>query len=235
MDASRAMSALRILYRDAWIIAVDKPADVIVHGDGTGTITLIDLLRNRLGDDAPAGQLQPLQRLDRETTGIVLFSACKDTQASFDRLIAERRISKRYLAIVAGRFPNQPQTYRGPLGRDRHDSRRMRVSRTGKPALTRARLLAYAASDRHGPARSLLAVDLLTGRKHQIRVHLSDAGFPLLGDELYGRRRATGDAGLMLHAYEESFEHPVTGAHVHVRAPYPVRFEPLFPASLKPL
>ena len=223
MDAS----TLRILYEDEWILAVDKPAGIIVHGDGTGTATLTDLLRDPIGDRPQLDQLQPLQRLDRETTGIVLFSKRKETQAAFDTLIANRRIAKRYLAIVRGRFPQTPQTFRDPIGRDRHDSRRMRVSRTGKTALTCAHLLAFSPADVAGPARSLLDVELLTGRKHQIRVHLSHAGFPILGDSLYGKPHASG--GLMLHAFEERFEHPVTGTSIVIRAPYPTRFKPLFP------
>lgn len=223
-------STLRLLYEDEWILAVDKPAGVIVHGDGTGKATLTGHVRDLfVSRDEDASELQPLQRLDRETTGIVLFSKRKETQAAFDALIADRRIAKRYLAIVCGRFPQTPQTFRGSIGRDRHDSRRMRVSRTGKPALTRAHLLAFTPADAAGPARSLLSVDLLTGRKHQIRVHLSHAGFPILGDALYGGPRAA--AGLMLHAAEERFEHPVTGERVSIHAPYPERFIPLFPRN----
>ena len=219
--------ALDILYEDDWILAVDKPAGIIVHGDGTGAETLSDCARDLLsqrGEDA--SQLQPLQRLDRETTGIVLFSKRKETQAAFDALIAQRLISKRYLAIVRGRFPQGARTFRDPIGRDRHDSRRMRVSRTGKPAFTDAQLLAFSPADAAGPARSLLSIDLHTGRKHQIRVHLSHAGFPLLGDALYGGPRVRD--GLMLHAVEERFEHPITGTTVYIHAPFPVRFALLF-------
>ena len=227
---------VHILYEDDWLIAVDKPAGIIVHGDGTGIATLTDLL---IGDSPQlTGGLQALQRLDRETSGIVLFSKRKETQATFDALIAERRITKRYLAIVRGRFPQDPHTFRDPIGRDRHDSRRMRVSRTGKPSLTEARLLAFSPADAAGPARSLLSVDLHTGRKHQIRVHLSHAGFPILGDTLYGSPRiASACNGLMLHAAEERFEHPLTGETVRILAPCPSRFMPLFPciASALPI
>lgn len=224
------MATLNILYEDDYLIAVDKPAGIIVHGDGTGIATLTDLL---IGDSPQlTGEVQALQRLDRETSGIVLFSKQKETQALFDAMIAERRISKRYLAIVSGKFPERPQTFRDPIGRDRHDSRRMRVSRTGKQALTRAHLLAFEPSDTAGPARSLLEVDLLTGRKHQIRVHLSHAGFPIVGDDLYRGPRVSSAPGLMLHAARESFVHPVTGARVDIEAPYPTRFKPLFAQEL---
>ena len=224
---------MQILYRDEGLIAVDKPVGLIVHGDGTGKRTLADELRDLLraeGAEREAAELQPLQRLDRETSGIVLFSTCKQTQPAFDRLIAERGLEKRYLAIVRGRFPAGIQTYDAPLGRDRHDARRMRVSRSGKSALTKARRLDFAPADDRGPARSLVEVGILTGRKHQIRVHLSNAGYPVMGDELYGhpspRER---DLGLMLHASEEAFEHPVTGERVHIESPAPARFKGLFP------
>lgn len=228
---ARAVPALAILYEDPWVLAVNKPAGIIVHGDGTGALTLLDLTRAALSardgrDPAMLGHLQPLQRLDRDTTGIVLISKRKDAQAAFDRLIAERKISKRYLAIVVGAFPTGEVVYRGPIGRDRHDSHRMRISRTGKDALTVARCLARVKADRNGPARSLLAVDLHTGRKHQIRVHLSHAGYPIVGDALYGRPSA---GGLMLHAAAETFTHPITGNPIAIHAPYPARFRALVP------
>ena len=107
----------------------------------------------------------------------------------------------------------------------------MRVSKTGKPALTRARVLARARWQ-GGPV-TLLAVEIETGRKHQIRVHLAHAGLPLLGDALYGRG---GKAGLMLHAAELSFIDPVAGSPVQITSPMPQRFRALFPAcaSLRP-
>ena len=105
-----------------------------------------------------------------------------------------------------------------PIGRDRHDARRMRVCRPGQgqPALTRVRVL-----ERRGN-RTLLLIELGTGRRHQIRVHLSSLGFPIVGDTLYGGRRDP--RGLMLHALEEEFDHPVSGAHVLLRTEVPERF-----------
>lgn len=225
-NASTAAGTLRILYEDDWLLAVDKPAGIIVHGDGTGTRTLTDHVRAYVAEQrgaAAVAELQALQRLDRDTTGVVLFSLSKRTQAAFDRLIAMRAIQKRYLAIACGRTP-ATQTMQQPLGRDRHDSRRMRVSRTGKPAHTEAVRLACAQA--RGAVYSLLSVDLHTGRKHQIRVHLAHAGFPLVGDTLYGGPSAR--AGLMLHASELSFTHPVTDEPVRIRAPWPARFDAWF-------
>ena len=212
---------------------MDKPAGIIVHGDGTGTRNLTDLLRARLaerGGDGPAraGELQPLQRLDRDTSGIVLFSAAKATQPAYDRLIAEHRMEKTYLAIACGVPAWDERTLTWPICRDRHDARRMRTGRAGKPAVTHVRVLDARRSPQ-GPF-ALLEVRIETGRKHQIRVHLARAGLPIAGDALYGR--ADG-AGLMLHAAHLSFADPVDGAAIDIASPAPERMRALFPRTLR--
>ena len=224
------MSAPTILYESDTLLAVDKPAGIIVHGDGTGAPTLTDgvrvLLRERGGQDGDrrAADLQALQRLDRETSGIVLFSVDKCTQAAYDRMIADHRITKRYLAVVCGAPSWRTRTFTGPIGRDRHDARRMRVSCTGKPATTHARVLAQTRV--RGRMLTLLDVAIETGRKHQIRVHLSHAGLAIAGDALYG----TADpAGLLLHAAHLSFDDPVAGEPIVIDAPVPDRIRRLFP------
>lgn len=214
-----------VLYADDTVLAVDKPAGIIVHGDGTGASTLTDAVRQLLADEGrerAAEELQALMRLDRDTTGIVLFSLSKATQPLFDRLIAERKIGKRYLAAVEGSPAWDRRTFDAPIGRDRHDSRKMRVSRTGKPSSTEASVLARH-RDSAGRPIALLDVLLKTGRKHQIRVHLSAAGFPIMGDALYNPHAKRG-AQLMLHASHMSFEHPLTGKHIVISTPYPARF-----------
>ena len=263
---------LNILFVSDTLIAVDKPAGIIVHGDGTGTLTLTDLLKRvNLADDFPAGEglddsapsveanhsgnkqggaalnveanhsgnkqggaaisfeaspdeLQALQRLDRDTTGIVLFSRCKRTQPLYDCLIAEHGFEKQYLAIARGRARWTERTLDAPIGRDRHDARRMRVSRTGKTARTHVRVLDARRID--GEWLTLLDVSLETGRKHQIRVHLAHEGLPLLGDALYGK---PDPRGLMLHARELAFTDPVTSEPVRIISPAPDRMRRLFP------
>lgn len=211
-----------VLFRSDRLVAVDKPAGIIVHGDGTGTPTLTDGVRDLLaaqGDEPAARELQALQRLDRETSGIVLFSLAKDTQAAYDRLIAEHGFEKRYLAIVEGTPTWRERTFTGPIGRDRHDARRMRVSRTGKAAVTHARVLKTCRV--RARALTLLDIAIETGRKHQIRVHLSHAGLPILGDALYGR---PDPAGLMLHAARLAFTDPIDGTRLDITSPTPARF-----------
>ena len=219
--ASMPNTSPDILFVNDTLVAVDKPAGIIVHGDGTGALTLTDMLREailagKVGrcDETNPDELQALQRLDRDTTGIVLFSRCKSTQPLYDRLIAEHGFEKRYLAIARGRARWTEQTLDAPIGRDRHDARRMRVSRTGKPARTHVRVL----DTRHvdGEWLTLLDVSLETGRKHQIRVHLAHEGLPLFGDALYGK---PDPRGLMLHAHELAFTDPVTGKPLRIVSP----------------
>ena len=220
-----ALSPDDILYEDSWLIAVNKPAGIIVHGDGTGTVTLTDqvraLLAQRHGADAPCvREAQALQRLDRDTCGIVLFCTQKAAQPHFDALIARHELRKEYLAVVEGRVPWQMRSFDEPLGRDRHDARKMRVSPAGKTALTHARKLGEKRLGKR--SCTLLSVEIETGRKHQIRVHLSQAGYPLVGDALYNPAcLGTHTEPFMLQAHRVTFTHPVTGAHVQVTAPTP--------------
>lgn len=209
-----------VITHDPYFLAANKPAGILVHGDGTGAATLTDQVAAWLLARGSEARPQALQRLDVPTTGLVLFSLNKATQPAFDALVAGHDLRKRYLAVVQGRFPGA-RTINAPIGRDRHDARRMRVSRTGKPARTRVEVLARRAGC------SLLLVELETGRRHQIRVHLASLGFPLVGDELYGGAHSVGGraaSGLALHAWREDFVHPVTGAPVALRTPWPERF-----------
>lgn len=221
--AAAAARPVRVLYEDPFVLAVDKPAGLLVHGDGTGAPTLTDLVRDYLAGRGAGCAPQAVQRLDVETTGVVLFSKTDVFQGAFDQLVAGHdAIEKRYLAVVRGSFPQQRCTLGDAIARDRHDARRMRAcsagERGGQDARTRVERLAVTRDGRH----SLLALTLETGRRHQIRVHLSAHGHAVVNDELYGARE-TAD-GLMLHAYSERFTHPVTGDDVYACAAWPARF-----------
>ena len=234
---ARRHPAPTVLYRSPTLLAVDKPAGIIVHGDGTGAPTLTDTIRADVAQAASgaypnraADELQALQRLDRETSGIVLFSLAKISQPAYDRMIAEHALEKRYLAVACGRIPWRERELTWSIGRDRHDARRMRASKTGKRACTRVHVLATGSCG--GMPVTLVDVAIETGRKHQIRVHLARAGFPLVGDNLYGAPRIAGaPAGLMLHARRVAFTDPVTGEPVLIESPAPARIRALFPRA----
>ena len=216
-----------LIYEDAVLLSWDNPAGVIVHADGTGTRTLTDVVAAHLAVTGRADvRPQAVQRLDRETTGLTLFSLDRATQPVLDAQVAGHAMNKTYLAVVAGRIPWAQKTVRLPIGRDRHDARRMRICRPGqgKPAETRVRRVAE--KDGH----TLLVVTLVTGRRHQIRVHLASLGHPIVGDALYGGARST--SGLLLHAWREELDHPVSGGRLRLETAWPERLWPERPVRL---
>lgn len=181
----------QVLYCDAWLMAIDKPAGMIVHGDGTGERTLTDYASDLLlamGDGFAATDMQPLNRLDRNTTGVVLFSLDKQTQPAFDQMVNEHAFEKHYLALAEGKIDWNEKLIDKPIARDRHDSRKMRVGASGKPSQTRVKVLKRLKSRRGLPTRSYIDVELLTGRKHQIRVHLASEHTPWLATTYTARR-----------------------------------------------
>lgn len=212
---------ITVVFEDEYLLAASKPADLLVHGDGTGALTLTDLVAEHLAAEGREDvRPQAAQRLDVETTGLVLFSLDPATQPALDAEVAGRDMRKEYLAVVAGRFPWAQKAIDVPIGRDRHDAKKMRVCKEGqgKPASTLVRKLAFKGG------RTLLSVELLSGRRHQIRVHLASLGFPIVGDELYGGARADaarGESGLLLHAFREELRHPATGEPLSLQTEWP--------------
>lgn len=236
VDALQSDNNLEILYQDEYLLAVNKPAGIIVHTDGTHEPSLTDVVCEKLhahetSNKIDLSQVQALNRLDKETTGIVLFSLKKETQPQFDQLIASKELSKEYLAAVKGAFEPNKLLIDRAIGKDRHNAQKMRISDTGKPSQTEVRLIKVVLSAQ-GQIHSLLLVNLLTGRKHQIRVHLSSLGFPLIGDALYGgvsslqrgAKKKHKQQPLMLHAYRVEFIHPVTGVKIVIKTDIPERF-----------
>lgn len=207
-----AVDTFVTVWHDGWLLAADKPAGLLVHGDGTGAASLTGLVRTRTG----VACAQPVQRLDVETTGLVLFSLDKAVQPALDTAIATGGIRKRYIALVAGRIARGERTIEAAIGRDRHDARRMRISKTGKPSVTILRPLGVFDN------ATLVELELKTGRRHQIRVHMAAIGHPVVGDALY--RGPASARGLMLHALEERLVHPVTGEELLLRTAWPERF-----------
>jgi len=239
LDAFPESIPLRILYEDEDLVAVDKPAGMAVHaGAGRRAGTLVNALLHHFGHLSQAGgPLRPgiVHRLDRLTSGVLLVAKSDAAHLALARQFAAREVKKIYVALVHGNFPPAAAWRRleMPIRRDRRNPVRMTArAREGRAARTEFRVLA------ERPGYSLLEVRILTGRTHQIRVHLSAIGHPVAGDNLYGAPGQPALGRFFLHAREITFVHPHTGNTVTVSATMPpelneflsVIMEPNYPA-----
>lgn len=224
---------LEIVYEDEELLVVNKPRGLVVHpAPGHREGTLVNALLGRLASPAEMGDpVRPgiVHRLDRETTGLLVVARTARSFQRLEAMVRERRIRREYLALVhvppgaAARLPERGRV-EAPVGRDPVHRQRMAVVEGGRPAVTHFRLL-----ERLGDA-ALLRLRLETGRTHQIRLHMSFAGFPVLGDPLYGGRaaleagRALGLGGQALHAALLAFPHPLDGRPLRFEVPPPEDF-----------
>lgn len=214
-----------VLHVDADIVVVDKPAGVVTHpGSGHSAGTLADALVERYPDMANVGQPgRPgiVHRLDRGTSGVLV---CARSSRAYDGLVeqlSKRQVHRTYAALVRGHPSSPTGTIDAPIGRDREHRTLMAVSSEGREARTHYSVVETYV---HPGEASLLRCRLETGRTHQIRVHLSSIGLPLLGDLTYGVPDPFGIGRPLLHAIRLAFQHPATGADVSFGAPVPDDF-----------
>jgi 23S rRNA pseudouridine1911/1915/1917 synthase len=208
---------LDVVYEDPHLLVVDKPAGLVVHpAAGHEGETLVHRL---VGLGAAGGDPERpgiVHRLDRDTSGLLLVARSTDAYERLAQAIRERRVDRRYHALVEGTPRSRTGRIDAPIGRDRGDRTRRSIdTETPREAVTW-----FEVRERLG-ARTLLEVRLETGRTHQIRVHLEAIGLPVSGDPVYGAR---GDLGLdrqFLHAHALSFDHPTTGARLAFESPMP--------------
>lgn len=217
---------LEILYEDSDLVAVNKAPGVVVH-PGVGTMpgtTLVEALCARYGypEEGAGPEERPgvVHRLDRETSGVILWARTVAAWEGLSAAFKERRVTKIYLAVVQGRVTAQVGRSDKPIGRHVVSRMKMSVQSEGKPALTEWSKLG------EGPGWSLLRCRIHTGRTHQIRVHLAAAGFPVAGDRLYGFqpgqwREGEAPKRVLLHAWQLELEHPGDGKRLALEAPVP--------------
>lgn len=213
---------LTIIYEDAHILVVDKPAGVVVHpSPGHADGTLVDALRAHVpnldtGDDPTRPGI--VHRLDKDTSGLLVIAKDPASHTSLAHQMKERQTIKRYLALVEGSVSTPEGVVEAPIGRDPRHRQRMAIVRTGaggREARTRFRVLQMARG------RTLLEIQLETGRTHQIRVHLAAVNHPVVGDPVYGRPQPPLPPRQFLHAAHLEFAHPITGEWMTFDAPLP--------------
>lgn len=187
---------LDIIYEDKYLLIVNKPKNILIHSDENNN-TLSNMVAFYYKQKHIQRNIRFVNRLDYETSGVVIF--CKDfiTEAYLDYLMRTRKIEKRYYAVCYNRFSNRQGIISFPIGRDRHNSKKMIVYKNGKEALTKYEVI------KNGKI-SVCDINLLTGRTHQIRVHLSYLNHQLVGDSLYGNEEKK---ELLLQAYMIRFNH----------------------------
>lgn len=211
---------IRILYEDAAVLVLDKPAGMVVHPtyrNSSGTLLNGVLWHLR---DRPGTNPGILTRLDKDTSGLVVIGIDAASHAAMQKDAHAGRVTKEYLAIVAG-TPSPPSgTISLPLGRDAADRRIVVVRADGQACETRYDTLSTWSTT--SAATSALRCVPITGRTHQIRVHLSASGWPIVGDRVYGGAGATDDASRQaLHAWRIRLPHPVTRQPLSFEAPIP--------------
>ena len=211
---------LPIVHEDAALLIVDKPAGIAVHGGSGVSFGVIEALR---AARPQAKFLELAHRLDRDTSGLLVVAKKRSALVELHRMLREGEIGKEYLSIVKGHWEGGTRELRASLHKyvDAKGERRVAVHESGVAAVTRVRRLK--ASDEY----SFLQVTLLTGRTHQIRVHLAHAGHPIVGDDKYGdfelnhRLAKEGVRRLFLHASRLSFVHPTTGEELQLASKLP--------------
>lgn len=219
-----------ILYRDRDLIVLDKPAGMATQPtparyQGTVYACLQKLLD---GGKASRPSIGMVQRLDRDTSGVMVFSIHPRAHKALTAAFTEHRVRKLYWTLVSGRPTEEVGVFISQLARRRSTNRMVSVERGGKHAETRYRVLGSTGEV------SLVEVELITGRSHQIRVHFSEAGHPLLGDAGYGGARQCAGREVprqMLHARELTLKHPVSGEELCFRSPLPADFQVLLAAQ----
>jgi 23S rRNA pseudouridine1911/1915/1917 synthase len=220
---------LTIVYEDDDLLIIDKPAGQVVHpAPGHDSGTLVNALLGRGAGLAPggiAGVQRPgiVHRLDRDTSGLLMVARTDAAQASLQAQLKARRVKKTYLALVHGPVAAAVGRIEAPIGRDPAHRTRMAVTPNGRPSTT-----GYRVRERF-KAWTLLELDLVTGRTHQIRVHLDAIGHPVAGDPVYGtgtsRRGPAGLDRLFLHSWRLELTSPSTGRLIRAEAALPDELE----------
>ena len=216
---------IEIIYEDKDIIVVNKPKGMVVHPangnpDGTLVNCLMAICKESLS--GIGGEIRPgiVHRLDKDTSGIIIVAKNDKAHINMSEQIKNHDVQKTYLALVKGIVKENEATINMPIGRSTKDRKKMAVTKNGKEAITHFKVL------KRYNNYTLLQVQIETGRTHQIRVHLSEIGYPIVGDTTYSNGKNKWNIkGQCLHAKSLKFKHPITGKEMFLEARMPSYFE----------
>ena len=214
-----------VIYEDDDIIVVNKPKGMVVHpavGNLEGTLVNSLMARCKESLSGIGGELRPgiVHRLDKDTSGILLVAKNDKAHINLSEQIKNHEVQKTYIALVRGTIKENEATINMPIGRSTSDRKKMAVNKNGKEAITHFKVL------KRSDGYTLLEVKIETGRTHQIRVHLSHIGYPVVGDTTYSNGKNKWNVvGQCLHAKSLKFKHPITGKEMFLEAPLPEYFQ----------
>lgn len=216
---------LEILYEDDDIIVVNKPKGMVVHPangnpDGTLVNAIMTICKESLS--GIGGEIRPgiVHRLDKDTSGAIIVAKNDKAHIKLSEDLKNHKIKKTYIALVRGIIKENEATINMPISRSKQDRKKMAVDKNGKEAITHFKVL-----NRYNGKYTLLEINIETGRTHQIRVHLSHIGYPIIGDETYSNgKNEWGIKGQCLHAKSLDFKHPIEEKELHIEAPLPEYF-----------
>jgi len=215
---------LDIIYEDSDILVINKEKGIVVHpgnGNPDGTLANAVMAKCKESLSGIGGKIRPgiVHRIDKDTSGLIIIAKNDNAHINLSEQIQNRQVKKTYIALVRGNIKENEATINMPIGRSTKDRKKMAVTKTGKEAITHFKVM------KKFIGYTLLKVNIETGRTHQIRVHLSEIGYPIIGDEVYSNgKNPFGIKGQMLHAAKLKFKHPKTGKEIEVEAPLPDYF-----------
>lgn len=214
---------LEILYEDDHLLILNKPAGIMVHPDQKeGINTLVNGVAYYYQEIGFHERVRYIHRLDTDTSGGIIFAKHFMSHSLMDYWLSEKKIRRWYLALVTGQLKVKKGKINAPIGKDRHHSARRRVAKNGDQALT------FYEVKKQFKSYSLVELELKTGRTHQIRVHMSHLGHPLLGDSLYGGIAKFGKLKRQaLHSAKIEMKHPMTGDRLSLCIPLPADMQSL--------
>lgn len=216
---------VEIIYEDRDIIVANKPKGMVVHpANGNPDGTLVNAIMSICKDSLSGigGEIRPgiVHRLDKDTSGILIVAKNDKAHINLSEQIKEHKVKKTYIALVKGIVKENNATINMPIGRSEKDRKKMAVTKKGKDAITHFKVL------KRYDKYTLLEINIETGRTHQIRVHLSQIGYPIVGDEVYSKGKNEWNIkGQCLHAKSLDFKHPTTNENMHLEAKIPQYFE----------